>query len=103
MTLADIGQLGADQVRAVHLVCQRHLVEERFMHQLQLLLLPAVDSRANERYKVEVAAAGLKVPQRKRPMCPQRDQWQYPADVGREAIEQRLYIVGAHGLTIVRK
>jgi hypothetical protein len=71
------------------------------MHALQLLPLPAGDPRANERYKVKVAATGLKVPQRKRPVCPQRDQWQYPADVGREAIKQRLYIVGAHGLTII--
>jgi hypothetical protein len=103
MPPAGIGQLGADHVRAVHLAGQRHLPEEHFVHAPQLLPLLAGDPRAAGRYKVKVAATGLKVPQRKRPMCPQRDQWQYPLDIGRETIKQRLYIVGAHDLTIVRK
>ena len=100
MAQADVGQLGADHVRAVHLVGKRHLLKEQFMHAPQLLPLAGGNLRADERYQIKVAAAGLKVPKRERPVCPQRDQRQYTADVGHEAVEQWFHIVDAHGLTI---
>lgn len=50
VTLADIGQLGADHVGAVQLVRQRCVPDEHFMRMVELLASRVRDVRADQRH-----------------------------------------------------
>lgn len=87
MTPAGVGQLVADHVGAVQLVRQLLIADEGFMHALQLLPLRVADVRGDERHEVEVASAGLEVPEGQRPVRPQRHQRYHVGGTRGEALK----------------
>ena len=79
------------------------------MDALQLGSSWVADVLADQRHQVQVAAAGLVVPERQRPVCPQRHERHNPGRVRGESLQQRLDqlapiisfgLIAEHGPTI---